>query len=75
MRKADSVSNKDCDLKVHDMTVNDAPLGSGNSKFVSNSSEFTKFKGLTALNLNYNDSSFGGDEHNGSYSFINNLRG
>jgi len=74
-KKADGVSNSDCGLVVHGFTTTDVPLASGNSKYVSNSSEFTKFKELKAINLNYNDSSFGGDQHNASYTFINNLRG
>ena len=75
MRKADGVSNADCDVTVHGYKPADVPLASGNGKFVANSSEFTKFKQLKAINLNYNDSSYGGDENNGSYTFINNLRG
>ena len=77
-KKADGVSNADCGTTtVNGITFSttEVPLASGNSKYVSNSSEFTKFKELEAINLNYNDSSFGGDQHNASYTFINNLRG
>lgn len=74
-RMADGVGAKNCGTTVHGVTPTQVPLASGNSKLVSNSSEFTRFKNLSAINLNYNDKSFGGDEHNGSYSFIRNLRG
>ena len=53
----------------------DVKLKSGNVKYVADSSLFTQFKHLEAVNLNYNDKSGGGDEHNGSYSFLNSLRG
>jgi hypothetical protein len=43
------------------------PAGSGNSKFVSDSSDYTTFKRQTAVVNNYNDLSFGGDQHNASY--------
>lgn len=38
-----------------------------NPKFVSDSSDYTKFKKLSAANRNYNDLSNGGDQHNASY--------
>lgn len=38
-----------------------------NPKFVSDSSDYVKFKRLRAVNRNYNDSSNGGDESNASY--------
>lgn len=72
---ADGVSNKDCGVTVHGVTPLDVPLQSGNSKFVSDSSLYTKFKHLEAINLTYNDKDPGGDQHNASYSFLNNLRG
>ncbi len=40
--------------------------GSGNSKFVSDSSDYITFKRQQAVNRNYNDLSFGG-YNNGSY--------
>jgi hypothetical protein len=58
-----------------EFTTTDVPLASGNSKHISDSSLYTKFKHLRAVNLTYNDKSGGGDDHNGSYSFLNNLRG
>jgi hypothetical protein len=43
------------------------PASSTNVKFVADSSEYSKFKKLRAINVNYNDSSFGGDQSNASY--------
>ena len=47
---ADSVSNKDCNLVVNGLTVSDVPIGSGNSKYVSDSSLYTRFKNLEYTN-------------------------
>jgi hypothetical protein len=38
-----------------------------NPKFVSDSSDYVKYRKLRAMNKNYNDNSFGGDQHNASY--------
>jgi len=43
------------------------PASSTNTKFVADSSEYSKFRKNRAINLNYNDSSFGGDQSNASY--------
>jgi hypothetical protein len=43
------------------------PASSTNIKFVADSSEYSKFRKNRAINLNYNDSSFGGDESNASF--------
>jgi len=72
---ADGVSNENCDLVVKGVTPLEVPLASGNGKFVSDSSSYTTFKHLESINLTYNDKTGGGDDHNGSYSFLNNLRG
>jgi phosphoribosylformylglycinamidine (FGAM) synthase-like amidotransferase family enzyme len=69
------VSNENCNLVVKGVTPLEVPLASGNGKFVSDSSSYTTFKHLESINLTYNDKTGGGDEHNGSYSFLNNLRG
>jgi hypothetical protein len=37
-----------------------------NPKFVSDSSDYVRFRKLRAMNKNYNDKSFGGDESNAS---------
>ena len=72
---ADSVSNRDCGNTTHGVTPLQVPLKGGNIKFVADSSLYTQFKNLKYTNLTYNDKTGGGDEHNGSYSFLNNLRG
>jgi hypothetical protein len=41
--------------------------GSGNGRFVPDSSDYTTFKKQSAINQNYNDLKFGGDQHNASY--------
>ena len=74
-RLADAVSNKDCNNITHGVTPLQVPLKGGNIKFVADSSLYTQFKNLKSTNLTYNDKSGGGDEHNGSFSFLNNLRG
>lgn len=43
------------------------PASSTNTKFVADSSEYSKFRKHRAINLNYNDSKFGGDESNASF--------
>jgi hypothetical protein len=68
------VSNKDCGTVTAGVTPKDVPLFCGNQKFVSDSSLFTKFKGLSTINQNYNDKSFGGDDSNGSASFLLKVR-
>jgi len=74
-KMSDHVSNKDCDYTVHGLTPKDVPLKSGNIKYVADSSLYTQFKHLRSVNLTYNDKTGGGDDHNGSYTFLNNLRG
>ena len=74
-KMAGSVSNKDCGDMTHGVTPLEVSLKSGNIKYVSDSSMFTQFKHLEAINLNYNDKSNCGDQHNGSYQFLNSLRG
>ena len=43
------------------------PASSTNVKFVADSSEYSKYKKLRAINVNYNDSSFGGDQNHASF--------
>ena len=38
-----------------------------NPQFVYDSSDYSRYKKQRAINRNYNDSTFGGDAHNGSY--------
>lgn len=46
----------------------------GNPRYVYDGSDYVRFKKLKAINKNYNDSSFGGDQSNGSFTFINRIR-
>ena len=43
---------------------------SGNPRFVYDSSDYVRYKNLSAQNKTYNDKSFGGDDSNGSYTFL-----
>uniref|UniRef100_A0A6C0I0K6 Uncharacterized protein n=1 Tax=viral metagenome TaxID=1070528 RepID=A0A6C0I0K6_9ZZZZ len=43
------------------------PATAGNSKFVCDSSDYTRYKRQRAFNLNYNDNKMGGDESHASY--------
>lgn len=47
---------------------------SGNTKYVYDSSDYARYKRLKNINRNYNDSSFGGDQNNGSFSFLMRVR-
>jgi hypothetical protein len=47
---------------------------SGNPKFVSDSSDYIRFRKQQAMNKNYNDSKNGGDESNGSYVALMGVR-
>lgn len=69
-----SVSHKDCQTVTNGVTPLEVPLYCGNQKYVSDSSLFTKFKGLMMIQKNYNDKSFGGDDSNGSASVLLNIR-
>jgi hypothetical protein len=73
-RMADGVSNRNCNTLTMGVTPSQVPLGSGNGSYVSDSSLYTKFKQLEAVNKTYNDSSFGGDSSNGSYTFLRHVR-
>jgi hypothetical protein len=69
-----SISNSSCDVAVNGITPRDIPLKSGNTKFVADSSLYTRFKDIESINRNINDTSFGGNNSNGSYSFIMSIR-
>ena len=56
-------------------TTSNVPLQNGNARFVSDSSLYTEFKHLRAVNLTYNDKTGGGDESNASFSDLNRVRG
>jgi hypothetical protein len=42
----------------------------GNPRFVYDGSDYTRFKKLSAINRNYKDITFGGDQHNASQTTI-----
>jgi hypothetical protein len=70
----DGISNNYCDVDTNGFTPKQIPLESGNSKYVNDSSLFTRFKNLSSLNQNYNDITFGGNAHNGSYVSLMSVR-
>jgi hypothetical protein len=70
-----TVSNGSCNVAINGITPQQIPLKGGNTKYVSDSSLYTQFKSLESINRNYNDTSFGGNNSNGSYTFINDVRG
>lgn len=74
LKMGGSVLNSNCDTVTAGVTPKQVPLYSGNNKYVSDGSLFTKFKGLSMINKNYNDKSFGGDESNGSVTFLRKVR-
>lgn len=56
------------------------PIQSGNPKYVYDSSDFIRFKKLSAVNKNYNDKSFGGPDRAGAggsgvFTALNRVRG
>ena len=65
--KQDGVSTASCNVATNGYTPLQIPLHNGNMRYVRDNSLFTRFKGLAAINLNYNDTSNGGDDSNGSY--------
>ena len=69
-----SISNTSCNVTTNGITPQQIALKGGNIKYVSDSSLYTRFKDLESINRNYNDTSFGGDTSNGSYTFINAVR-
>ncbi len=74
LKMGGSVGFKDCQTMTCGVTPTEVPLYSGNQKYVPDSSLFTKFKGLSSINQNYNDKSFGGDDSHSSYSFLLKVR-
>jgi len=74
LKMGGSVLNSNCDTVTAGVTPKQVPLYSGNNKYVSDGSLFTKFKGLSMINKNYNDKSFGGDAYNGSVTFLRKVR-
>jgi hypothetical protein len=71
---SNSISQKDCGSVTLGISTTDVPLYYGNRVYVSDSSLYTRFKNLDSTLKTYNDLSFGGDAHNGSYSFLRKVR-
>jgi hypothetical protein len=69
-----TVSNGSCNVTTNGITPQQIPLKGGNTKYVSDSSLYTQFKSLESINRNRNDTSFGGNKSNGSYTFLNAVR-
>jgi hypothetical protein len=72
--KQDGVSDADCNVVTKGYTPRQIPLESGNSKFVYDNSLYTRFKGLSSINQNYTDTSFGGNKSNGAFSALLRVR-
>jgi hypothetical protein len=71
---SNSISQKDCGTTTLGISTTEVPLYYGNRVYVSDSSLYTRFKNLDSTLKTYNDLSFGGDAHNGSYSFLRKVR-
>jgi len=69
-----SVSNASCSIETNGVTPLEVPLESGNSKYVSDSSLYTRFKHLESRNKLYNDSSSGGSDNNTVFMTLNRVR-
>lgn len=69
-----SVSNVSCSIETNGVTPLEVPLESGNSKYVSDSSLYTRFKHLESRNKLYNDSSSGGSDNNSVYMALKRVR-
>jgi hypothetical protein len=50
------------------------PASIGNNRFVPDSSDYVTYKKQRAINQTYNDSKFGGDQSNASYSSMMSVR-
>jgi len=72
--KQDGVSNASCNVLTDGYTPQQIPLHNGNVRYVRDNSLFTRFKGLSAINMNYNDTSNGGNNSNGSYVALMSVR-
>lgn len=66
--------NNSCDVTTNGVTPQQIPLKSGNTKYVADSSLYTRFRHLEGINKNYYDKTYGGNNSNGSYSFLNAIR-
>ena len=72
--KEDGVSTASCNIVTNGYTPAQIPLHNGNLRYVRDNSLFTRFKGLAAINMNYNDNSNGGNNSNGAYVALMSVR-
>jgi hypothetical protein len=72
--KEDGVSNASCNVVTNGYTPLQIPLHNGNLRYVRDNSLFTRFKGLAAINNNYDDNSNGGNKSNGAYVALMRVR-
>jgi hypothetical protein len=72
--REDGVSNAYCNVETKGYTPLQIPLHNGNVRYVRDNSLFIRFKGLAAINKNYNDTTNGGDQSNGSYVALMRVR-
>jgi hypothetical protein len=61
-------------IKAGGVRNNGGAAYSGNPRFVYDGSDYIQYKKLKAVNKTYNDSSFGGDQSNGSYVALRAVR-
>jgi hypothetical protein len=61
-------------IKAGGIHNNGGSAYSGNPKYVYDGSDYIKYRKLKAINKNYNDLSFGGDNSNGSYVALRAVR-
>lgn len=73
-KMAGGLLNNSCNVVTNGVTPQQIPLKSGNTKYVADSSLYTRFKHLEGINKNYFDTTFGGNKSNGSYSFLKAVR-
>jgi hypothetical protein len=69
-----SLSQDSCNVTTLGVTPLEVPLEGGNQKYVSDSSMYTRFKHLESVNLNYNDTTFGGSDNHSIYTTLNRVR-
>lgn len=50
------------------------PASVGNNRYVADSSDYIRYKKQRSMNQLYNDTSFGGDDSNGSYTALMRVR-
>jgi len=72
--KQDGISSASCGVLTNGYTPTQIPLHNGNGKYVRDNSLYTRFKGLSSINQNYNDISNGGNNSNGAFVALMRVR-